>query len=153
MEDINNWGLDEKAPEQVTLKEMDAIVQTYTQARLAYEEAKKRSNDLYAELTHYEGIMINALTSNGKTNYSVDGVGTISVVTTESYKTPKDIESKTKLFNYVKQKYGSEALLNMTNIHSATLNAWANQEAASGVMSIPGLDQPTVTESIRFRRK
>jgi hypothetical protein len=154
MDDINDWGMGEETPvSTVTLQQMDDLVKQYAEARSKYDEAKAESNKAHAELQALEGQLVQTLSVNGKTSYNVDGVGSLSVVTLESYKTPKDAEAKKNLFKYIQQKYGQESLTNMLSIHSATLNSWANQEAQSGVMSIPGLDQPTVTESLRFRRK
>ena len=151
--DAAQWGLEQAPEDTITLQEMDALVKEYADIRMRYEEAKAISNNFYAELGAMEAKIIQALSVNGKTKYDVDGLGSISVVQSESYKVPKDVDAKKKLFNYIKEKHGAEVLMTMTSIHSATLNSWANQEAEAGVMQIPGLDQPTVTESIRFRRK
>jgi len=34
-----------------------------------------------------------------------------------------------------------------------TLGSWAKNEISTGVLTIPGLAQPTVTEKITFRRE
>ena len=98
--------------------------------------------------------MLNALAASGKKNYTVDGIGQVYTVTKEQYTTPKISEDKTKLFNYIEDKYGPDVLMFMVSINHQTLNSWANKETETGeVMAIPGLAEPTSVTTLSFRRK
>lgn len=151
--DIELWGHQEPQEQATTLEEMDNLIEAYAKARAEYDQAKDYSSQLAKAVDALEHTIVQTLAANKRKNYSVDGIGMVSVQHRESYKVPKDTEDKKILFDYIKQKYNGETLMSMVSIHSATLNSWANQEAASGVMQIPGLGQPTVTETISFRKK
>ena len=77
--------------------------------------------------------------------------------TSLSYKTPKDIEQKEKLFEYIKGK-GHEVYMSLLSVNSQTLNAWAKAETQSAIdqgifpFSIPGIDEPISYETITFRK-
>lgn len=137
----------------VTLEQMDNLVQQLKQARITYDEAKKKSSEAYSLLEKIEGQVVAALKANGKSKYSVDGIGTVSWYVKESFTTPKANDDKTRLFNYIKEKYGPDVLMSMVSIHSATLNSFANKETEGGVMEIPGLAAPTGTEILSFRKE
>ena len=97
--------------------------------------------------------VLKVLKANKRKNYSVEGIGAVHIAEKEVYRVPKTIEDKTKLFNYIKEQYGPDALMTMVNIHSATLTSWANSESEKGVMQIPGLEAPTMIETLNVRKK
>ena len=145
----NEW----LAQDTVDVAAMDKMVHEYRQKRLAYEAKKQEAADLYHELEAAEDLVRNALLVTGKSKYFVDGVGTVSVVQKSSYQTPKTIEDKAQLFDYIQRKHGQEALMNYLSIHSASLNSFANKELESNpTLTIPGLNTPTVTTELRFRK-
>lgn len=126
--------------------------------QLAELKAKKEAADDVAKAAsaEYEAqrkLIIDSLNANKRSSYEVDGAGWVYISSKEVYRVPKTNEDKTKLFNYIKEKYGPETLMGMVGIHSGTLTSWANEESASGVMSIPGLEAPTMVETLNFRRK
>lgn len=137
----------------MTLEQMDQLVKQMKEARAKYEAAKKLSGDAYKELEDIENKVVASLKAAGKSKYNVDGIGTVSWYVKESFTTPKVNEDKTRLFNYIKEKYGPDVLMSMVSIHSATLNSFANKETENGVMEIPGLAAPTGTEILSFRKE
>ncbi len=150
---LQQWDEADAAQTETTLEQMDDLIIELRNKRDIYEEAKKLATAAYNDYEETEKRAINALTANKRTKYEVEGVAMVYMTHKESYTTPKTAGAKAELFNYIGKKYGKEALLGMTSINSATLNAWANQESATGVMSIPGLEAPTATETLNMRRK
>jgi len=139
--------------EELSVAQMDALVTAYREKRLAYEKAKEESSKKYHELEEAESQVRNALQATGKNKYFVDGIGTVSLTIKSSFQTPKTGEDKTKLFEYIRETHGEEALLNYLSIHSASLNSFANRELESDpTKQIPGLNTPTVTTELRFRK-
>lgn len=140
--------------QETTLRELDLRAKEIQDLRLQYEEAKDKASEIHAAYKSKESEYLALLKANGKEKYFVEGVGTLYIHTSESYKLPADTEAKLSLFEYIKNKYGQDVLNAMITIHSAKLNSWANQEVASGdVMDIPGLDMPTVYEEVRLRKE
>jgi hypothetical protein len=150
--DAASW-MQEETPTTVDVAQLDTMVANYRQSRLAYEEAKATSNELYHKLEEAEAIVLNALQSLGKSKYFVDGIGTVSLATKSSFATPKTIAEKDALFDYIRKAHGEDVLMNFLSIHSASLNSFANKELEGNpFLQIPGLQTPTVTTELRFRK-
>lgn len=138
----------------VTLEAMDNLIREYQRARAYYEEKKKAASEAHNQLEELEQKVVATLKAAGKSNYQVDGVGKVSYYVKETYTIPRTIEDKTRLFNYIKEKYGADTLMTMVGINHQTLNSFANKETEeAGVMSIPGLQPPTGTEVLSFRKE
>jgi hypothetical protein len=146
------WGGQAAEPVQ-SLEAMDALITELRAARDDYEDKKEASSKAHAIYKQLEDRVIKALQTNNRSKYEVEGIAAVHIVSKESYTTPKTNESKMQLFEYIKQKYGQDALTGLTSINSQTLNAFANKESDLGVMVIPGLEAPTVQESLSVRRK
>ena len=143
--------------ENLTTHEIDDLIKSMRDKREKYEEAKKVSSDLYKEYKEEEHRVLQALKNAEKSKYHVDGVGTVSVVARETVKVPKDLDDKRKLFQWIKEKYGDDALDSYLTIHSQSLNSFYKKELENSeqpeLFSIPGLGEPTVTEETRFRKE
>lgn len=150
---MDQWDQVGPAPESVSLEQMDQLVTDYRKARDAYDAAKKVSSELSAKADVAEERLVAALKASRRSKYEVDGVGLVFIKEVEQYTTPKTVAQKNALFNYIKTKHGPDALMGMVSINSQTLNSWANREAEEGVMEIPGLEAPTIRESLNLRRK
>jgi hypothetical protein len=149
----NEWD-NPKEVSSLTLEQMDKLVTDLAESKEAYEEASKASKALHAVYEGKRKLVLDALNANGRNNFETAGVGKVSITRKEIYRVPANVEAKTKLFNYIKQKYGGDILMEMASINHMTLNTWANKETETGdVMEIPGLELPTVEEIISFRRK
>ena len=150
---LDEWTYGQQDTQTVTLEQMDDLVIKLRDARDFHDSKKKEASSAHADLEVIEKLVINTLNANKRTSYAVDGVASISLSYRESFTTPKTPESKTMLFNYMRDKYGQDVLLSYQSINSAALNSWAKQESAAGVMVIPGLEAPTATEILTVRRK
>jgi len=147
------WGPE---PGSVTVEAMDGLVKDYSDKRLEYEAAKRVSGDKYAVYQEAEAKLITTLRAAGKKSYKVDNVGNITIKIKSSVKTPKTIEDKLKLFNWIEETYGKDVRDDMVSINSQKLNGFYNQEAEKhqddALFSIPGLEAPSTSEGVTFTR-
>lgn len=153
---MNQWDQenhDEVAPDQSTLEQMDSLILELRRAREEYEAKKLVATEAHDKLEIVEKKVIGALKANKRTKFEAEGVALVYISEKEVYRVPKDNESKKKLFNYIKNKYGDEVLMAMAGVNHQTLNSWANKEVEAGVMEIPGLEAPTMQETLNMRRK
>lgn len=152
MEDLSEWMPQEKV--EISLAQMDEAVAEVRKLRKEYEEKKALVSEVNSRLEEAEGKIIKMLEASGKTKYEAEGVGLVSVSIRESYKTPKTVEDKTKLFNWIKETHGPEALMGLVSINSQTLNSFAKKEIENNPgLNIPGLEVPSVSTVLSFRDK
>ena len=149
--DLSEWT-DQSA--QITLEQMDQLVEDLSTKRAVHTKAKEEAAKLYAELVEAEQKLVGALKASGKTKYEKEGVGLVYISHKTTWTTPKTNEQKISLFNYIKAKHGADALMGLTSINHQTLNSWANKETeADPLVQIPGLELPTTQETLNFRSK
>lgn len=125
--------------------------------RQLYEEAKKVSNDWYADLKKAEGKLCEYLANSGLDKFSVPKLGTVSLVSSLQFQTPKTLDDKSALFGYIKSEYGDEALQGYLSINSRTLNSFLKEEYDKKMLQgqnpeIPGVNAPTVNKTLRFSK-
>jgi hypothetical protein len=72
-----------------------------------------------------------------------------------SVKTPKSIEDKRLLFQYIRETYGQDVLDEYRTVNYQTLNAFYKQECEhlGDGAKVPGLEEPTLDISLGFRKK
>ena len=130
------------------------MVQKLKEKRDAHKEAKEAAAKIYKDLEEAEKEVLNALKASGKNKYELEGVGLVYIAHKTTYTTPKTNEDKTKLFNYIKDKHGPDALMSLVSINHQSLNSWANKETENDpLLEIPGLEAPTAAEILNFRSK
>jgi len=143
-----------EAVDDITLKELDGHIKELLELRDKYTEAKKAASEINATVEEKENFVLDLLTKIGRSSYDAEGLAKVTKCMQTSYKVPKEIDKKQALFNYIKGKYGGDALMGLVSINSQTLNSWAKSELENpDVKSIPGLDLPTSSEYISIRRK
>lgn len=148
------WGMgDELATPGDKLDLLDKAMKDLAEARAIRDEAESRYNIAAAAVTVIEDTLMGLLKSSNRESFKTPGVGSVSITHRQNFTTPKSGDEKVALFNYIKEKYGEETLRSMISINSMTLGSWAKKEIEEGVLTIPGLAQPTVTEKITFRRE
>lgn len=150
-ESLDAWNAQtEVSP--ITLQLMDETLAELAFARAAYDDEAARLKEIGKRVDELTEKVIAMLQANGKNSYKLDGVVGVSISMRQSYKVPSTGNEKQMLFNYIEKKYGYEGLLSLQSINSQTLNAWAKKEFEAGVMSIDGLQQPTVTPTLSVRK-
>ena len=150
---LDQWNQVDQPSQAVTLEQMDQLLVDLSAKRDRYDELKANATEAHNEYEAQMKLVIDTLNANKRNSYTVEGVASVHIVHKEVYTTPKTNEQKTQLFNFIKEKYGPDVLMSMVSINSQTLNSWANKEAESGVMSIPGLEAPTMQENLSLRRR
>lgn len=148
------WGMgDELATPGDKLDLLDKAMKDLAEARSLRDEAEAKYNIAAAAVTVIEDTLMGLLKSSNRESFKTPGIGSVSITHRQNFTTPKSGDEKVALFNYIKEKYGEETLRSMISINSMTLGSWAKKEIEEGVLTIPGLAQPTVTEKITFRRE
>ncbi len=148
------WGMgDELATPGDKLDLLDKAMKDLAEARSLRDEAESKYNIAAAAVTVIEDTLMGLLKSSNRESFKTPGIGSVSITHRQNFTTPKSGDEKVALFNYIKEKYGAETLRSMISINSMTLGSWAKKEIEEGVLTIPGLAQPTVTEKITFRRE
>jgi len=154
--ELSEWTDEVQNVAPVTVEALDALVEQYSREREDYEAAKKISGEKYAVYQETEVRLMNTLKALGKKSYKVDAIGNIILVTKNVVTTPKTLENKRELFGWINKLYGADVLDTMVSVNHQTLNSFYNQEAEKSVhdplFHIPGLEMPTLTESVSFRR-
>jgi len=138
----------------ITVEELDKLVRDMKVARDAYEVKSQESKALYAEYVKKDNEVMQALDASGKSKYTVDGLGTVSVVSSLKVRTPKTIEEKQAFLDYISNKYGQEVMIDKVSFNYQSLNAFYkeefNQADNKAAFSIPGLESPEEERHTRW---
>lgn len=151
--------LEASATGQITVEQLDALMREMHEKRAAYDAAKEASTALYKVFDDAERRLITALTQAGKRKYFAEGIGTVYFSEKLVVPTPKTIEQKVLLFDYIRKEFGDKYLLEKQSIHHQTLQSLYNESFKEAVENgkgegfhIPGLEQPTAQISLNFRK-
>lgn len=143
---------------EISLQQMDEEIAQMKAKQLLYEEAKKKSSELYNEYEAQKLKVIQMLQASGKTKYSVDGIGTVSIKQVFKVQTPKTTEEKAAAFEWIKKEMGEDGFLTYAGINYMSLNSLYNlkseEYAERGeVLTIPGVGMPEAETVLSFRSK
>ncbi len=156
---LDQWD-EATATKSLNLAEMDALVKQSKEAWEKYDAKKAEASELNADAEAIDAKIMQALKDAGKKKYHVQGIGTIMRIEKLTVKVPAGIDQKREFFAFLKKK-GEEFYLSTLTVNSNTLNSWynreadiasANRKADSPAFSVPGIDQPTVRESLRLMK-
>lgn len=137
---------------EVSTAELDAKVKQMQDEWADYEAKKKIATEAHTKYEETERYVLALLKAAKKSKYVVEGLGTVSVANRFVVRTPKSIESKKLLFDYIRERHGSEGLIGLVSINHQTLQSFINEEKkVDPLVQIPGLEAPTSEESLRFR--
>ena len=100
--------------ENVSLSEMELLVHKLSEVKKKLEEISEQEKKAQEVRRELEGQILSHLKANGTTGY-LSSVGSVDIRTSLSYKTPKDIEQKEKLFEYIKSK-GHDVYMSLLSI-------------------------------------
>lgn len=141
--------------EKITVEQIEAKIASLAKLRQTYNEAKLQATAINSQVEELELQILADLENMGKTSYQSES-GTVSAVLRSTVKTPKDLESKRLLFGYLMEKGIFEELV---SVNSATLNSFFKTENEAAIergdlmFKIPGLDNPTNSFTLSFRKK
>ena len=140
----------------ITVEELEGLIKDYTSKRKIYEEHKAAASEKYKETEAAENKVVEALQALGKKSYKVEGLGTFTRVMKEVVTVPKDLDKKREFFEWIEVTYGKDVLDTMVSVNHQTLNSFYRQEADKhkdeAVFAIPGIEAPTSTETVSFRK-
>jgi hypothetical protein len=148
------WYDDTDTPKDaITVKQLDELCEVVSKQRGVVDEMKGKLKEQQEVLDGLELKLLAALTDSGKNSWKV-GDALFTKVTRFSVQTPKEMPDKLAFFDYLKQRGVFEELV---NIHSNTLNSFYKQEQENAskegrILSIPGIKEPTSSETLSVRR-
>lgn len=132
------------------LKNLKELVNKTYEAKQAVKDAEDTYKKLAAELTEL-------MESGEVDSYEADNCK-VFCKPKSSVSLPKDIASKQKVFEYIKNEYSEEVLGEMITINPRSFNSWYNAEAekklAEGELDFNIADiKPYEYFSLSFRKK
>lgn len=143
--------------DSLTLKKLDGLVADYVSKREAYDAAREISNQKEKEKFDAEMRLLEALKTANKKSYSVDGLGSVSRREKLAVRVPQG-DSKRAFLEHL-QKRGEDVFYGLVTVNYNTLNSFYSQEyeaaEANGVFPfvLPGIEEPTLSESLTFRKE
>jgi hypothetical protein len=142
---------------EITLKQLDEEIAKLEALKMDYAAKKEESNRADALVKEQTNHILELLEKCGKSSYSVDGLGKVSVKETWAVTTPKGLEEKQAFFTWLKDSYGDDGFYTYATVNYQQLNSLYNRvseenEAVGKNVEIPGLELPTLVKSLSFRR-
>lgn len=153
---LDAWDGAAEEASTITTEELDAAAKQFAEAREDYEQKKSISNEAYHHAEECKAKLMDLMSKANKKKYSVEGLGSLSVVEKLKVRAPKNLEEKQALYNWLKQEFGESAEAFLSINHN-TLNKLYNEkfeeEAANGNdFKMPGVEEPQTERNIQFRR-
>lgn len=137
-----------------TIADLNKLAEEIADLRAKEAEAALVKKEITGRLEDAEKKMIETLLANEMTSYrSPSGLCSLSFRT--SVKTPKTLEDKTALFEYLKQKGLYDT---MVSVNSQTLNSFykseleAAKERGDDNFNVPGVTEISVQQILSFRK-
>lgn len=144
--------LEEKGTE-VSIGELENLCKAIHDQRIEYDNKKKAASEELNKLDMLEGKLLLLLENSGKDSYT-SNVGKFYVSHKTSVRIPRGPDWDTFL-SHIKSLGHDQALL---TVNSATLNKWYKEqfdaavEAGVEMAPIPGLGEPSISQTLCFRK-
>ena len=133
------------------IEDLNNLVREYAELREQYQDAYQESSDLKSRCDQRKFELVKILSDLDLPNYSVEGVGRVSVVNKYSVRVPKNPVDRKKMIDYFNEK-GDEASMLLT-VHSQTLRSLYNEEKENDPnFSIPGVSEPVLEQNLSFNK-
>ncbi len=138
----------------MSLQEIESMIEELANIRDEMDVLKIEEKKLNEAKGKIEDKIMTELKAVGNDSYK-SSLGTAYISTSLSYKMPKDIQNREELFAYLKKQNTFDTLI---SINSQTFNAWCKAEteaaktAGTFPFAIPGVEDPTSYEQLRFRK-
>lgn len=135
------------------MKEFTDQVKRFWEFKLAIAEEESVLKEKKGKLENMKRDLLKGLEAAELQNYKVPGFCTINKVKEFSVSTPKELEEKIALYEYIQAKKGQDVLENMRSINSRTLNSFYKEEFDVAVeegnydWNLPGVKKP----ELKFR--
>ncbi len=136
---------------QVTVQDLDALVEVLFQLKKKIEESEEATTKLNKEKATLEMKIAGYLRDLGRDNFRAPD-GTVSLREVWRVSLPKTDEAKAALFGWMREKgiYDQYATVNANSLNSLFLAEWdAAKKQGEGIgFTLPGLAQPTLFETL-----
>lgn len=116
----------------LSIQDAEKKIEHFLELKNKYNEAKLIASKLHSELEYAYSEMATLLEEQELTSYK-GKKATFSYSYEESVQTPKSIEDKKNLAEYIKSLGGEEAFWNMFGINSQSLNAFYKEQLNQAV--------------------
>lgn len=143
----------ETVKREVSVQELDEAVKTLTTLRKEHDELKSKASDKWAQCEGAEAKLLELLEASGKKTYEVDGVARVTLVSKTTISTPKDLEDKKKLFQWIENKYGADGLLAYQSVNYQSLNSLYNKAIEEQNEDVSAFGLPSVHKTLQVRSK
>lgn len=148
----------EEVKREVSVQELDEVVKELSKLRKEHEEIKAKASDVWAKCEAQEAKLMDLLEASGKKSYEVDGVARVTLVSKTSITTPKSLDEKKRLFDWIKQQYGEEGLLAYQTVNFQSLNSLYNKTIETMIesgnpMDVSAFGLPSVHKTLQVRSK
>ncbi len=123
-------------------------------ARQAYDEAQRIASEASKTLEDLKAKVLAYMEQYNIKKQHIPGYGTLSTQNRYSVKVPQG-EGKAEFFEFLKERGIFETL---ATVHSATLNAWYQEEKERAVLegrvgwTPPGIEEPKLVQTLSFRK-
>jgi len=153
MQTVNLEAWDtETTREAISVDALDKAMRDYEESRASYEEAKRISDERHAISEASKSELIDLLERAGKRNWSVDGVGKVTLAEKLTIKVPQSLDAKKEMLKYFRT-LGEDRYLAMVSVNFMTLNAYYKQEQEQDPnFRIPGCEDGAVEKTLRLNR-
>jgi len=142
--------------QNITVEELTNKIDTCLELKEEYGGLSRKAKDAHSELKKAQGEIIAILEDMGRDSFDTNRVK-FSYRHSESFKTPKDIEAKQALAEYIKEKHGEEYFWNLFSVNSRSLQGFAKTELEAAEddndynFELPGCER-TTSDPIAYMR-
>lgn len=150
---MDQWE-EEKPVSEITLAEFEKLCNRVFEQKGVVDAAQAVADEESAKLEELKRQVLAAFEKNGMEKFAC-GAGTVYAVDRFSVQTPKTIEQKKLLFNYLREK---GIFLEMASVNSQTLNSFYKAEMDNAVKAgnvdfkVPGIGEPAHTRTLNMRK-
>lgn len=149
-----NWW-DEDSNKEISVPEFDQFLKDVFSQREKINLIQADLKEEQAKLDKMNSKVLAILKDLKRDSYK-SPLGSVSIQRRSSVVMPKDPDSRSKFFDYLKETNQYDTLI---TVNSQTLNAWYKQEKEAAELekrsldfNIPGLGQPSTFETVRLTK-
>lgn len=148
-----NWQ-EESEADPITLKAFEELCEGAFKQRQYCDSMEDELKSEKSKLNEMQLKIQAQLEELGKDNYKAKD-GTVYIQSRLAFKVPADPDSRTKFFDYLKEKGAFDSLI---TVNYQTLNSFCKQEIETALAGgktghrIPGIEDPTVFRELRMRK-
>lgn len=141
--------------EQVTVADLDRLVETIFEQRKKIEESEAVTTELNKQLAEMKAKAVNILKALGREDFKSPH-GSIRVAVKWRVNMPATDEDKAMLFNHLRERglFDRYATVNSNSLNSLFMADWeaAKEEGRGMDFRMPGIGEPKAFEDLNIRK-